>query len=300
MRRARFTYTGAYHHVISRGIEGKIIFPNDMYKFTFLKLLEEKSIKLKIRIFAFCLMNNHYHLVLENSSGNLSDFMKQLNAHYAQYFRHFEKSKGYLFQGRFKSLLIQDDSYLKTVIAYVMLNPVRANIVKNPFEYKWSSINFYFNKKTDLLDNTLVEEMFESRDVFKNYIYSMFGLDIPVISTRMGKIVGETSYTKTAQNLFDRRKDETISMRRRLKDYSFKSPDQVIEEFESEFNLKTSDLNSYSKIGKKLRNELLVRLKDLSGLKYSEIIKFDLFRDLKLSSLPKLYRRTKKNFEYKY
>ncbi|MGC9366555.1 MAG: transposase [bacterium] len=298
MRRVRFTYTGAYHHVISRGIDGKIIFPNDMYKFTFLKLLEEKSTKLKIRIFAFCLMNNHYHLVLENSSGKLSDFMKQLNSHYAQYFRHFEKSKGYLFQGRFKSLLIQDDSYLKTVIAYVMLNPVRADIVKNPYDYKWSSINFYFNKKTNLLDNTLVEEMFESRDIFKNYIYSMIGLDLPVISTRMGKMIGEMSFTKTAQNLFDRRKDETVSMRRRVKDYSFKSPDQVIEEFEDEFKLKISELNSYSKIGKKLRNELLIRLKDLSGLKYNEIIKFDLFRDLKLSSLPKLYRRTKKNNEY--
>ncbi|KQC15045.1 MAG: hypothetical protein APR63_04590 [Desulfuromonas sp. SDB] len=295
MRRARFTYTGAYHHVISRGIDGKIIFPNDMYKFTFLKLLEEKSTKLKIRIFAFCLMNNHYHLVLENSSGKLSDFMKQLNSHYAQYFRHFEKSKGYLFQGRFKSLLIQDDSYLKTVIAYVMLNPVRANIVKNPYDYRWSSINFYFNKDSNLLDNSLIEDMFENKEMFQHYIYSMVGTNLPEISTRMGKFIGDISYKEVNQLLFERRKYNSESKRRRLIDYSFKTPDKVIEEFEKEFDIKISELSSHSRIGKKLRNELLVRLKDQSGLKYSEILKFNIFKNLKLSSLSTIYKRHKNN-----
>jgi REP element-mobilizing transposase RayT len=82
MRRARITYKGAYHHAMNRGHEGKCIFSKDREKEFFLKLLVETSKILKVRILAFCLMDNHYHLVLENSSARRSDFFKQLNGQY--------------------------------------------------------------------------------------------------------------------------------------------------------------------------------------------------------------------------
>ena len=131
MRRARITYKGAYHHAMNRGHEGKPIFLKDRDKEFFLKLLVETSKILKIRILAYCLMNNHYHLVLENSSGRMSDFFKQLNGQFGTHYRQKNKGRGYVFQDRYKSMLIQDDSYLLMVIGYVLNNPVRAGLVNN-------------------------------------------------------------------------------------------------------------------------------------------------------------------------
>ena len=98
MRRARVVYDGSYHHVMNRGLEGRSIFLGDKSKSFFLNLLKEKSKKLKIRLLGYCVMDNHYHLILQNSSAKLSEFMKQLNGHYGMIYRKKEGEKGYVFQ----------------------------------------------------------------------------------------------------------------------------------------------------------------------------------------------------------
>ncbi|MEN8223676.1 MAG: transposase, partial [Acidobacteriota bacterium] len=140
MRKARLTWQGALHHVMNRGINKQKIFFSVELKKKYIELMAEKSEKYKIRIFAYCVMDNHFHIVLENSSGKLSDFMKSLNGQYGQYYRKTTNSKGYVFEDRFKSTLVQDNKYLITLIMYVLLNPIRSGYVKNPFDYKWSSI----------------------------------------------------------------------------------------------------------------------------------------------------------------
>ncbi|MCP4220117.1 MAG: hypothetical protein GY765_36130, partial [bacterium] len=87
MRRARITYEGAVHHVMNRGYDGNDIFQGDKSKSIFLDYLADAAQKLKIKIFAYCVMDTHYHLVLENSSGRMSEFMKRLNGLYGMYFR---------------------------------------------------------------------------------------------------------------------------------------------------------------------------------------------------------------------
>ncbi|HUT65127.1 MAG TPA: transposase [Spirochaetota bacterium] len=111
MRAARVTYSGAYHHIMGRGVDGKNIFPNDELKRYFLEIIREKSMQLKIRIFAYCLMDNHYHLILQNSSGMLAGFIGQLNGQYGK-----RGGMGYVFQGRYKSTLIQEYPYLSVSI----------------------------------------------------------------------------------------------------------------------------------------------------------------------------------------
>ena len=96
MRRARVKFSGSYHHVMNRGLEGRRIFSGDKAKYDFLYLLNEKSKKTKIRLLAYCLMDNHYHLIVQNDSGKLSEFMKQLNGHYGIIYRKREGEKGYL------------------------------------------------------------------------------------------------------------------------------------------------------------------------------------------------------------
>ena len=107
MRRARITYQGAFHHAMNRGHDGLKIFKKDDDKEFFLKLLSKNSRNLKTRILAYCLIDNHYHLVLENTSGRMSDFFKQVNGQYGSYYRQTYKGKGHVFQDRYKSRIIQ-------------------------------------------------------------------------------------------------------------------------------------------------------------------------------------------------
>ena len=162
MRRARITYPGAYHHVMNRGYDGKDIFCGNENKNQFLNYLEDAAKKMKIRIFAYCIMDTHYHLVLENSTGRLSDFLKLLNGNYGMYYRKVNGGKGYVFQGRFKSTLIENDAYLIQSIVYLLENPVRAGIVHDAEQYIWSSASCYFSHqktKIEIVDAEFVNEL---------------------------------------------------------------------------------------------------------------------------------------------
>ena len=149
MRRERITYLGAYHHVMNRGYDGNDIFFGKQNKSQFLDYLEGACNQMMIRLFAYCVMDNHYHLVLENSSGRMTDFLKLLNGQYGMYYRKMYGGKGYVFQSRFKSTIIENDGYLIQSIEYLLQNPVRAGIVPHAGNYIWSSVGYYFsNQKT--------------------------------------------------------------------------------------------------------------------------------------------------------
>ena len=165
MKRVRITYPGAYHHVMNRGYDGNAIFAGDKNKAQFLDFLEETAKKLKIPLFAYCIMDNHYHLVLENNNKRMSDFLGQLNGLYGMYFRKIEGGKGYVFQSRFISTLIENDSYLIQSLLYLLLNPVRAGIVHHAEDYSWSSINEYFSSRPPgIVAAAFVNELFGSRE----------------------------------------------------------------------------------------------------------------------------------------
>jgi len=140
-RPLRIEYSGALYHLTSRGDNRKFIFKDDNDRMFFLNTLKNVNKRYNWLCHAYCLMNNHYHLVIETSDGNLSKGMRQLNGIYTQYFNKKHKRVGHLFQGRYKALLIQKESHLLEVCRYVVLNPVRAKSVKSPAEWKWSSYN---------------------------------------------------------------------------------------------------------------------------------------------------------------
>jgi putative transposase len=111
MRRARLTYPGAFHHVMNRGIRGEYIFPDDGEKQVFLEILSEKAKILGVRLLGYCVMNSHYHLLLENSSGRMSALLKQVNGSYGIYYRRKHGGKGYVFQNRFSHTIVTLDSF---------------------------------------------------------------------------------------------------------------------------------------------------------------------------------------------
>ena len=138
-RPLRIEYPDAVYHVTSRGNERKAIFRKDQDKETFLEILNCVNERYRWLCHAYCLMDNHYHLLIETPDGNLSRGMRQLNGVYTQTFNKRYNRSGHLFQGRYKAILIQKDSHLLEVSRYVVLNPVRAGTVKKPEDWTASS-----------------------------------------------------------------------------------------------------------------------------------------------------------------
>ncbi|MBI3755201.1 MAG: transposase [Deltaproteobacteria bacterium] len=138
-RPLRIEYPGAVYHITSRGNEKKAIFKDESDREKFLKILAQVNKRYNWLCHAYCLMDNHYHLLIETPDGNLSIGMRQLNGVYTQTFNRRHRRTGHLFQGRFKAILIQKDSHLLEVCRYVVLNPVRARMVEQPGDWKWSS-----------------------------------------------------------------------------------------------------------------------------------------------------------------
>lgn len=138
-RPLRIEFPGAVYHVTGRGNERRAIFREDEDRRAFLDILADVRLRYNWLCHAYCLMENHYHVVIETPEGNLSIGMRQLNGIYTQRFNKRHGRVGHLLQGRFKAILIQKDSYLLEVCRYVVLNPVRAGIVQRPEEWIWSS-----------------------------------------------------------------------------------------------------------------------------------------------------------------
>lgn len=140
-RPLRVEFNGALYHVTSRGNARQDIFCNDTDRLIFLKNLTYCLALHNVILHAYVLMGNHYHLFVETPDGNLSDFMRDTNGNYTQWFNRINGRVGHLWQGRYKAFVIDGDNYLFEVARYVVLNPVRAGLVQNPRDWKWSSYN---------------------------------------------------------------------------------------------------------------------------------------------------------------
>ena len=138
-RPLRIEFPGAVYHVTSRGNARAAIYADDADRMAFLRLLTQVVQRAHWLCHAYCLMDNHYHLVLETPEGNLAQGMRQVNGLYTQWYNRRHGHVGHVLQGRYKAILIERDSYLLTVCRYVVLNPVRAGMVPTAQAYGWSS-----------------------------------------------------------------------------------------------------------------------------------------------------------------
>ena len=151
-RPLRIQYENAYYHVTCRGNAGQEIFLNDVDRSTFLDLLERSSDIYQTQIFAYVLMSNHFHLFVKTPLGNLQEFMRHFNISYTSYFNWKHDRRGHLYQGRYKSFLVDADNYLQEVSRYIHLNPTRVKLrsqmnldEKRKYlrDYPWSSYGGY-------------------------------------------------------------------------------------------------------------------------------------------------------------
>lgn len=173
-RKPRIEKIGFYH-IVNRGVARTNIFLCDDDYVQFLNIMQDASQEYDFQIYSFCLMSNHYHLLLKISDRNLSSLMQKINSRYSIYFNHKYKRVGPLWQGRFKSWYVFDTMYLQTLIKYIEYNPIKANITQNIGKYPWamsSSQMVKFNMLNfELLDdigfeNELDEEEQKKLDAF--------------------------------------------------------------------------------------------------------------------------------------
>ena len=138
-RPLRIEFKDALYHVTSRGDKRADIFEDDVDREGFLVVLKAVCSRFNWRIHAYCLMDNHYHLLVETPEGNLSLGMRQLNGVYTQNLNRKHGRVGHVFQGRFKSIIVEKDAYLLELARYIVLNPVRARMVRKAKSWPWSS-----------------------------------------------------------------------------------------------------------------------------------------------------------------
>jgi REP element-mobilizing transposase RayT len=167
----RIEYAGALYHVLSRGNHQQDIFLQDEDRRSFLKAIGQMSERYDVDIFAYVLMDNHYHLLLRTNSANLSKSMQWLGTTYTTRFNLRHARNGHLFQGRYKSIIVENDSYLLQLSYYIHRNPLRAGCVKRLIDYRWSSYPAYAYQRRypEWLNTKLILSQFNAADRHRIY-----------------------------------------------------------------------------------------------------------------------------------
>lgn len=169
VRPLRIQYPGALYHLTNRGNEKKPIFRADPDRRNFLEILATSLATYSVRLYSFVLMTNHFHLLAETPRGNLSEFMRHFNITYTSAFNRRHRRVGHLYQGRYKSVLVDRHAYLSMVSRYIHLNPLKVGIVRRKpikdqlnylWRYKWSSLPGYLSigQRVDFVDYGVILE----------------------------------------------------------------------------------------------------------------------------------------------
>ena len=211
-RPLRLEFAGALYHVTARGNERHSIFPGniDDDRGAFLDVLASTCERFNWICHAYCLMTNHYHLLVETPDANLSKGMHQLNGVYTQYVNRRHGRVGHLFQGRFKGILVERDSYLLELARYVVLNPVRAGIAQTPAEWPWSSYRATAGEEsapaflaTDWLLRAFAETREDAVAAYRRFVADGIGAASPWLELKGQVYLGSEPFVERMQALID-------------------------------------------------------------------------------------------------
>lgn len=224
-RPLRIEYPGAVYHLTSRGNRQEAIFQDDEDRYGFLEILGKTVHRYNWICHAFCLMDNHYHLSVETPDANLSLGMRQLNGVYTQYTNRRHGKVGHVFQGRFKSIIVEKEAHLLELCRYVVLNPVRANVCTHPGDWLWSSYIATSSGKLipDFLATDWVLQQFSKQKKRGRKLYAEFVAEggkkreKPWDKLKGQVFLGGESFIKKIQNsLTDKKGNVEIPRKQRL------------------------------------------------------------------------------------
>ena len=214
-RPLRIEYAGALYHITSRGDRREDIYRDNEDREQWLEILSQVCERFNWVVHGYCQMSNHYHLLAETVDGNLSRGMRQLNGIYTQKFNRSHHESGHLFQGRYKAILVQKETYLLELTRYVVLNPVRARMVKRPEDWAWSSFNAMIGADTEsqwlAVDWTLSQfgkDRTQAISAYRQFVMEGKGLPDPKEQVKHQMFLGnETFNTEKIQSI---EKPETL------------------------------------------------------------------------------------------
>lgn len=216
-RPLRLEFPGALYHITSRGNARQDIFLDDQDRTLFLSMFAREAEQQKWRCYAYCLMSNHYHLMLETPESNLVTGMRRLNGVYTQKFNRRHGRVGHLFQGRYKSIVVDRENYLLELCRYVVLNPVRAGMVSKPGDWKWSSYLATAGEveKPDWLEVDWILGQFDrvrekAKEAYKRFVLDGVGGQSPWTKLQGQIWLGNRAFLERMERLVEKRDLEEV------------------------------------------------------------------------------------------
>lgn len=213
-RPLRLEFAGALYHVTSRGDRREAIFEEDSDRDVFLSVLGKVCETYNWVCHAYCLMDNHYHLLVETPEANLSKGMRQLNGVYTQTFNRIHAQFGHVFQGRYKAILVEKESYLLELARYIVLNPVRAAMVRSAKDWPWSSYRATAGQvqapsflTTDWILSGFSRRKGDAIEKYKQFVAEGRGQSAPWSGLSNQIFLGSEHFVEKLQGMLDVEKD---------------------------------------------------------------------------------------------
>ena len=291
-RPLRIQYPGAVYHVTCRGIERKSIYKDDKDRKTFLEILVTSGKIYNIKIYSYVLMSNHFHLLIETPFGNLGEFMRHFNITYTRNYNVRHKRAGNLYQGRYKSILVDKESYMSMLSRYIHLNPVKIKSMKGRAEkekkqylrkYKWSGLPGYIDQRKvqDFIDYTFVLEEYggdnkNGRAAYRDRIYN----EISIKQDIKGEIIGQSILgtdkfiewisEKYLRGTTDKRESPALKALQR-----YQAEDKIIKVIEKETGEKINAIKKQRGSLRQIVMDVLYRFGGLKGVEIGTILGVD-------------------------
>ena len=289
-RALRIKYKNALYHITSRGNERKNIFENDHDRDFFLKTLKESLNTYHVILYSYVLMSNHFHLLLETPLANLSEFMRQFNITYTSYYNRKYNRVGHLYQGRYKSILVQKDNYLHILSRYIHLNPLRVLKMENVSlkekekylrQFKWSSLKGYINKNNtqSFVDyNTILSEYGgdnqKGRNNYWQALQSELSSKLEIKKQIIGNsILGDAQFIQGIKEKHLQKKEKEVPSVKKIHSYCTK--DKVIEIVCREIGKVWEQIKSTPDSHRQILMEMLYRYTGLNNREIGELIGLD-------------------------
>lgn len=275
-RALRLAFNDACYHITSRGNRREDIFFLDNDKIVFLEKLNETFNKYRFICYAYCLMDNHYHLFIKTPDARISEGMHYLNTSYTNWLKVEHNIVGSILQGRYKSILVDQDNYGLALSTYIHLNPLRAGMVKDIKQYRWSSYLDYVSdrmKMVERLDTEFILSQFgedpkDARKRYRRYVKENIGMKDPLVESYRGIALGTEGYIN---KIIDRmkkigRKREIVATRLR----GTKNAQEIIGLIQNRYGVTKNDIVD-RKRGNVYRKISMYLIKKHTDLRLSEI-----------------------------
>lgn len=281
-RPLRIEYPGAWYHVMNRGANYQNIFSDDGDRNIFLQLVGETCEIWKIKIHAYCLMDNHYHFLIETPEGGLGRVMRHLNGVYTQRFNRKNSSDGPLFRGRYKAILVDGDTYLMEIVRYIHMNPAKKrNDINVLMNYPWSSNKFYLDKrkKPVWLTTSNILSLFSTnirnqKSLYKEFITDKIPEDIRKFYSqkRLLPVLGDNFFKEWVKKTFVKDNVENYEIAEANKKAAGPTVESVLEKVKECYKVDNTELKRKRRgVENEPRNVAIYLCRHLCGLSLNEI-----------------------------